>query len=99
MTISDLAAVVAIKVGLSEATVQDILEQTVNEIVEGLINTGRSHLPRIGTFQLRKRKARKGRNPRTGEKVLVPETMVVTFQTVKELKDRLRLVSDLPGNA
>jgi nucleoid DNA-binding protein len=99
MNISDLAAIVATKVGLSEATVEDVLEQTAYEILEGLITKGRSGMPRIGTFQLMKRKARKGRNPRTGEKVLVPETVVVTFQSAKELKDRVRLVSDLPENA
>jgi len=99
MTISDLAAIVATKVGLSEATVQDVLEQTVYEILEGLFTKGRSGMPRIGTFQLKKRKARKGRNPRTGEKVHVAEKVVVTFQPAKVLADRLRWVNDMPGSA
>jgi nucleoid DNA-binding protein len=96
MTTSELAARIANKVGQSQVNGQDVLEYTFAEIVEALITDGRVELRRVGIFQLKKRRARKARNPRTGEKVFVPEKVVVTFRPAKEMKDCVRQLTEVP---
>ena len=44
----------------------------------------------FGTFGTRRRKAREGRNPRTGEKIMIPAMTVPTFRAGRGLKDRVR---------
>lgn len=46
-------------------------------------------LPELGTFQMKTRKARTGRNPQTGQNIKIPAKKVVTFKVGKSLKDSL----------
>ena len=50
---------------------------------------GRIELRNFGVFEVKKRAARNARNPRTGDKVLVPEKYVVTFKPGKEMEARV----------
>jgi len=59
-------------------------------IIEALVQEGRIELRNFGIFEVKKRKARNARNPRTGEKVLVPEKLVVTFKPGREMQERIR---------
>ena len=61
-----------------------------NGIIEALVKDGQIELRNFGVFKVKKRKPRKGRNPRTGEKVLVPERTVVTFKAGQEMEERVR---------
>ena len=47
-------------------------------------------LPELGTFQMKTRKARKGRNPQTGRAIKIPAKKVVTFRNGQQLKDSLK---------
>jgi hypothetical protein len=47
-------------------------------------------LRNFGVFEVKRRAARKARNPRTGDKVFVPEKFVVTFKPGKEMEERVR---------
>ena len=47
-------------------------------------------LPELGTFQLKKRKARKGVNPQTGRSIKIPAKKVVTFKSGKSLSKRIK---------
>ena len=58
-------------------------------IVKELKKNGKFTLPSFGTFTVRKTKARKGLNPRTGEAVKVDDKKVPFFKTGKLLRDRL----------
>ena len=51
---------------------------------------GRMELRNFGVFEVKRRAARKARNPRTGAKVFVPEKFVVTFKPGKEMEKRIR---------
>ena len=50
----------------------------------------------FGVFEVKQRKARKARNPRTGDKVDVPPKNVVTFKPGKEMEERVRQMTNLP---
>jgi hypothetical protein len=60
---------------------------TLDGIIDVLATEQRLELRNFGVFEVRKRKARKARNPRTGEQVMVPETQVVTFKAGKRMDD------------
>ena len=55
-----------------------------------LVEERRIELRNFGVFEVKKRAARKARNPRTGQKVYVPEKYVVTFKPGKEMEERVR---------
>lgn len=61
------------------------------EIAERLADGGRVELRGFGAFSTRQREARKGRNPRTGEAVSVPDKRVPYFKPGKEMRARLNV--------
>ncbi len=73
------------------------IEQVVNAILDtisdALAQGGRVELRGFGTFTVKKRDARTGRNPRTGEAVAVSEKVVPVFRTGKEMRLRLNPVA------
>jgi len=74
---------------LSFKEVEQIVNVIFEEIVQALSQGDRVELRGFGTFTVRKRDARVGRNPRTGEPVNVAEKFVPFFKTGKELRERL----------
>src|SRR5262249_53554103 len=66
------------------------VQKTFDAIVETLVEERRIELRNFGVFEVKKRAARKARNPRTGDKVYVPEKFVVTFKPGKEMEERVR---------
>ena len=61
------------KVGVDQLVAIRIVQMTLDTIIEVLATEGRLELRDFGVFEVYARKARKGRNPRTGEEVMVPE--------------------------
>lgn len=80
------AAYPHLKVADAERVVNIILKQVTNSLTSG----GRVELRGFGTFSVRKRATRRGRNPQTGEAVEVPPKTVPFFKSGKDLKDRLQ---------
>src|SRR6202022_1908263 len=70
-----------------------IVQQTFDAIVDTLLREKRIELRNFGVFEVKRRKARKARNPRTGTKVDVEPKNVVTFKPGKEMEERVR---DMP---
>jgi nucleoid DNA-binding protein len=68
---------------------QQIVCQDLNGIVETLVKKGRINLRNFGVFEVRKRKPKPARNPRTGERVVVPGRAVVTFTPGREMQERI----------
>lgn len=75
--------------GLTMADVETVTEIILDTIVGQMANGGRVELRGFGTFTVRAREARAGRNPRTGETVAVAAKHVPHFKAGKELRDRL----------
>ena len=67
-----------------------IVQMTLDAIVNVLAEEGRVELRNFGVFLVKRRKARQGRNPRTGEKVDVGERMAVTFKPGGGLKTQMQ---------
>ena len=74
---------------LYQRDVERIVSTVFNEIIEALADWDRVELRGFGAFSVKKRDARIGRNPRTGESVQVEEKHVPFFKTGKLLRDRL----------
>ena len=87
MNKTELIAAVAAKTGLTkkdtEATVSAALESIVAALAEG----DKVQLPGFGTFEVKHREARTGRNPRTGETMEIAASNVPSFKPGKALKD------------
>ena len=90
MTKRDIAKAVAAKTGIPALQAQEVVQKTMDAIVATLITERRIELRGFGVFEVRMRAARNGRNPRTGEKVFVPERLVVKFTPSSEIEGRLR---------
>src|SRR5437899_9872384 len=91
---------IAENLGLPVLTVLEVVQQVFDGIIETLVAEGRIELRNFGVFQVKARKPRRARNPRTGEVVDVPRRLVVTFKPGKEMEQRVRQpeeVSELIG--
>jgi integration host factor subunit beta len=82
---------------LTQLKVKDIVQQTFDAIVETLLREGRIELRNFGVFEVKRRKARKARNPRTGEPVDVEPKNVVTFKPGKEMEEKVRQMQFVPA--
>jgi len=74
---------------LRQGEIKKVVQATLTHIVETLVRHQRIELRNFGVFKVKTRKGRMARNPRTGEKVPVPERKVVTFKPGLLMKSRL----------
>ena len=74
---------------LFQRDVERIVGTVFDEIIEAMAQGHRVELRGFGAFSVKKRDARQGRNPRTGDSVTVEEKYVPFFKTGKEMRERL----------
>ena len=74
---------------LYKRDVEQIVDAILEEVVVALSRGDRVELRGFGAFSVRSRRARTGRNPRTGETVSVSEKVIPVFKTGKEMRIRL----------
>jgi DNA-binding protein HU-beta len=84
---ADLVAVVAQKAGITKRDAEKSVNAVVESIQEALSGGDKVSLVGFGTFWVRSREARKGRNPRTGEEIEIEARNVPAFKAGKMLKD------------
>ena len=101
MTKKEIARKIAEQVEIAQLLALEAVQMVFDGIIETLLDEGRIELRNFGVFEVKKRKPRKARNPRTGERVSVPARLVVTFkpglemeQRVNELKGRMKVGVD-----
>jgi len=87
MTKSELVANVAEKSGLDRKQADKAVAAIFDTIKKALIEGDKVQVIGFGTFENRTRSARKGRNPRTGEEISIPESKLPSFKAGKGLKD------------
>ena len=90
MTKKEIVRTISEEIGLTQLKTKEIVQKTFDAIVETLVEDGRIELRNFGVFEVKRRAPRKARNPRTGDKVFVPEKFVVTFKPGKEMEQRVR---------
>ena len=94
MTKAELVDEVARVVQLTKKQAETIVNIVFDSIVESLRAGQKIELRGFGSFRLRSRKSRTGRNPKTGEKVEVPSKKIPYFKPGKELKELLNRDAD-----
>ena len=86
MTKKDIVLKITDQTGIKQVDVKTIVQATLNVIVDSLTRNEKVELRNFGVFKIKERRARFGRNPRTGEKVFVDEHYVPTFKFSKDFK-------------
>jgi nucleoid DNA-binding protein len=89
VTKKEIVKQISEEIGLTQLKTKEIVQKTFDAIIETLVEERRIELRNFGVFEVKKRAARKARNPRTGERVDVAEKFVVTFKPGKEMEERV----------
>ncbi len=89
-TKKDIAVAIAHDLGITQIQSRQYIQKTLDAITDVLRDKGRLELRDFGVFECKTRKARKGRNPKTGAEVAVPEKLVVTFRAGKQMTQVVR---------
>ena len=95
MTRKKIAQSIAQDLGLTQLEAETVVQKVFDAILDTLVEEERVELRNFGIFQVKRRGPRKARNPRTGEKVFVPEKRVVTFKPGHGMQQRVEAL----GNA
>lgn len=80
MTKKELIRHLAEQYGLNQDDVRNIVQGTLDTIIREIQDNGRAEIRNFGIFEVRTRKARRARNPRTGEAIQVPAKKTVVFK-------------------
>ena len=86
MAKKEIARKIAKQFGITQLLALEAVQMVFDGIMETLVDEGRIELRNFGVFEVKRRRARKARNPRTGERVSVPERSVVTFKAGLEME-------------
>ena len=89
MTKKEMAHAIAEETNLTQMLVKEIMQRVFDGIIDTLEKEGRIELRNFGVFEVKQRKPRKARNPRTGEKVMVPAKKVVMFKPGLEMEEKV----------
>jgi DNA-binding protein HU-beta len=87
VTLKNIAADIAEKHEMTKKQVNAIMDDLVTALVKNLKKGNRVRLAGLGILQVRKRAARMGRNPATGETIKIPAKKKIAFRAAKELKE------------
>jgi nucleoid DNA-binding protein len=90
MTKKDIVLRITDLTGIKQVDVKRIVQKTFDVIVESLNRNEKVELRNFGVFKVKERRARFGRNPRTGDSVPVPPRRVVVFKPGLEMKTKIK---------
>jgi len=94
VTKKEIVKTISESIGMTQLKTKEIVQKTFDAIVETLVEERRIELRNFGVFEVKKRAARKARNPRTGQRVDVPQKFVVTFKPGKEMEEKVRQLEE-----
>jgi nucleoid DNA-binding protein len=89
ITKKELVLRIAEKTTQKQTITRDIIQMFIDEVIQELARGNRLELRDFGVFEVKVRKARKARNPKTGAEVRVPEKRVVTIKPGKKMKEEI----------
>ena len=87
MNKTELIAAVAEKAGLTKKDAERAVNATIDAITESLAKGDKVQVSGLGSFEVKNREARTGRNPQTGETIQIAASKLPTFKAAKALKD------------
>ena len=85
----ELVDAIATRTNASKKVIEAVLSATIDTVIETVADGDRVTLVGFGTFEARQRKEREGRNPRTGDKMVIPPTTVPAFAAGKTFKAKV----------
>ncbi|EYE87902.1 transcriptional regulator [Fervidicella metallireducens AeB] len=91
MNKAELITSIAEKSGLTKKDAEKALKAFMESVEETLAKNEKVQLVGFGTFEVRERGERKGRNPKTLEEITIPASKAPTFKAGKELKEKVNL--------
>ena len=89
MTKADIVDTIFEKVGISKKEAQDIVENLFDTMKQTFVEGESIKISGFGTFNVRKKLARRGRNPKTGQDLEITPRRVITFRVSNQLKKEL----------
>lgn len=89
MNRAELVMAIAEKTGNTKSSSDNMLRALVDTISDALADGDKVQLVGFGTFETRKKSARKGRNPQTGEEMKIPASIAPAFKSGKSLKAKV----------
>ena len=96
MTKKEIVKKISEEAKLTQLKTKEIVQMTFDAIIETLIAEGRIELRNFGVFEVKRRKPRRARNPRTNKPVEVEAKNVVTFQPGKVMEEKVRRMGTVP---
>lgn len=90
MNKADLISNISERSGLSKKDVETVLNGFLGEVTDALSSGDKVQLIGFGTFETRKRSSRTGRNPQTGQEIVIPESIVPAFKAGNKLKEAVK---------
>ena len=96
MTKKEIVKTIADRSKLTQLKTKEIVQWTFDAIIETLVTEGRIELRNFGVFEVKRRKPRRARNPRTNKPVEVEAKNVVTFQPGKVMEEKVRKMAGPP---
>ena len=89
LTKKEIINSIYMQIGYSKKLIENILEDIFEILLESLNEKGKVKISNFGTFILRNKKARVGRNPKTKEEAIISQRNVILFKPSKFLKDKI----------
>lgn len=89
ITRHEISEAIAQKTGLSKQRANQILEIAIHNMIEGLLQDGQLKLSSFATFNVHQKRSRIGRNPKTGQEVMIQPRKTISFRACDGLKERI----------
>ena len=94
LTKKDLVNLIYMQLGFSKQISENLIDDFFQIIVDNLLNEKALKFSNFGTFNIRQKKKRVGRNPKTKKEAVISQRNVVLFKASKEFKDFVNLKDD-----
>ena len=91
LTKKDLVNLVYMQLGFSKQISENLIEDFLSTILKNIIEEKKLKISKFGTFSIRQKKSRIGRNPKTKETKMISSRKVVLFKPSKEFKELINL--------
>ena len=94
LTKKDLINTIYMQIGFSKSISENLIDDLLFTIIKNLKKEKKLKLSKFGTFSIRSKKSRMGRNPKTNEQKTISDRDVVLFKASKEFKDLVNSKND-----
>jgi len=91
-TKKDIVKRIAEHTALTQVQTKEVVQKSFDAIIDAIVEEGRIELRNFGVFEVKVRRPRKARNPRTGQPVEVPAKTVVVFKPGRIMEERVALL-------